>query len=107
MSKEIATLFVFASESTPGKSYQTLVYIDGSMSCDCPGWKFKKKTTADGERTCRHLRDIESGLANQHAIKTVEYATAAPRVRQRAMAQPMLRPATVSRTRAINLEEDP
>ncbi len=89
MTKEIATLFVFQSESNAAKQYQTLQYVDGSMSCDCPGWTFKKKTTSNGERTCKHLRFVEAGLGNVHAVKVVEYATVTvqPRQKQRAFTQ--------------------
>lgn len=84
--KAIATMFIFESESTPGKSYQTLLYTGGSTSCECPGFIFKRKTTADGQRTCRHVRDIEAGEANRHAKKVVEYLTATTaRKPQRAM----------------------
>lgn len=99
MTKEIATLFIFESDSSPGKTYQTLVYVDGSTSCECPGWKFKRKTTPDGERTCKHVRYVEAGMGNRHAVKMVEYQTPTqvPRVRQRAMATPMLEPRANSR----------
>lgn len=91
--KEIATMFVFESESTPGKDYQTLLYVDGTTSCECPGWKFKRKTTPSGDRTCRHVRDVDAGLANRHAKKVVEYATATTaRKPQRAMESATLAP---------------
>ncbi len=77
--KEIAALFVFSSDSSPGKTYQTLQYSDGSTSCECPGWKFKKKVTPGGDRTCKHVRDIDAGLAERHAMKFVIYSQAAPR----------------------------
>ena len=72
--KAIATLFVFASDSSPGKSYQALLYTDGSTSCECPSWKFKKRTLPNGERTCKHVRDIDAGLGESHALKVVRYA---------------------------------
>lgn len=86
MSKEIATLFIFCSESNPAKSYQTLVYVDGSTSCDCPAWIYKLKCSA-GQRTCKHLRWVDAGLGNQHAQKVVEYSNPVivRRVPQRAM----------------------
>jgi len=72
MSKEIATAFWFASESSD-KTYQALLYTDRSTSCECPAWKFRKKTTAAGERTCRHTRDIQAGIAESTAKKFVVY----------------------------------
>lgn len=104
MRQQIATLFVFASESTPGKTYQTLLYVDGATSCECPGWKFKRKTLPNGERTCCHVRYIQAGLANQHAVKMVEYSAvvAVPRQPQKAM------PAVPFRTgsRQFDLSQD-
>lgn len=73
-SKTIASLFVFRSDSDATKTYQTLVYQDGTMSCECPGWKFKKKLTPDGQRTCKHLRWIDTGLAEAHAVTVKQYA---------------------------------
>ena len=70
--KTIDALYVFDSESKPGKQYQTLKYADGTTSCDCPGWKFKRKT-AGGERTCRHTRLVDAGLAEQHAARVKRY----------------------------------
>lgn len=99
MPKEIATLFIFESESSPGKTYQTLVYVDGSMSCECPGWKFKRKTAANGDRTCKHVRDIDAGMGGRHAIKMVEYSVPVKvdRRPQRAMQQTDLEPPQVGR----------
>lgn len=88
--KQIATLYVFGSESKPGRTYQTLVYIDGTTSCECPAWTYKRKT-ANGERTCKHVRFIECGLAAQHAVSMVEYSTPSPRARQAAVTLPVQR----------------
>ena len=90
MNKEIAILFVFESESSPGKTYQALQYVDGTSTCDCPGWRFKRKTLPDGQRTCRHVRDIDAGIARNHAVKVIDYATPAPR--------PTIRPSVRSRS---------
>ncbi len=87
--KKIATLFVFQSDSNAAVQYQTLQYVDGTMSCDCKGWVFKRRGTPDGERSCKHTRFVQAGLGNIHAARVVEYAavTAAPRVPQRAFTQ--------------------
>ena len=44
----------FPSSSTPGKTYRTIKYADGSMSCDCPGWTHAK----GGNRTCKHVKQL-------------------------------------------------
>lgn len=85
MNKDIAALFVFQSDSNASVQYQTLQYVDGSLSCDCRGWTFKRGPV----RTCKHVRFVEAGLGNIHAVKVVEYATVttAPRQKQRAFTQ--------------------
>lgn len=112
MPKEIAILLVFASESTPGKQYQTLVYTDGSTSCECPAWKFKKKTTASGARTCTHVRQYEAGMAEEHAVKVVRYAEVIaapamplPRVAIPGATQGRLSAQAAGRRRVFDLED--
>lgn len=108
--KAIACLFIFSSDSTPGKTYQALQYVDGSTSCECPGWVFKRKTAGpSGARTCKHTRWIDCGMAEGHAVKTVRYtdviAVPVPspqRVSVPAMVQPNL---GRQRSRFISLED--
>lgn len=72
MSKQIAVLYCFKSESNPDKLYQTLEYTDGSTSCECKGWVFKRKSV-NGERSCKHTRYIDAGLATTYATSTMVY----------------------------------
>lgn len=72
MSAAISTVWEFGSESNAGKVYQTLQYADGSTSCDCPGWRFKRKS-AGGLRTCKHTRFVEMGTADSHAQARKDY----------------------------------
>lgn len=105
MTKEIASVWIFRSESSAGKEYETLQYADGTTSCNCPGWRFKKKTTATGDRTCKHTREIDLGTADRHASNKIEYAVAAKRTRQRANTptpEPML---SFQPNRMIRLED--
>jgi len=56
--------------------YTTLLYRDGYMTCDCPGWTMQKKDKETGEklpRRCKHTdgyeseaRLIRSGRKSQH-----------------------------------------
>lgn len=71
--KIILTVWEFPSGSTKGKVYQTLLYVDGSTSCDCPGWVFKRKGTQDGARTCKHTRFVDMGTADTHATGRKDY----------------------------------
>lgn len=72
MSKSIATTWFFKSSSDDSKLYQTLAYTDHTLSCDCPGWKFKKKNTG-GDRTCKHTRLAEAGLADGQCVRRVDH----------------------------------
>lgn len=43
----------FPSKSSPGKFYTVCQYDDGTSSCNCPAWTYKK---GDATRTCHHVR---------------------------------------------------
>jgi hypothetical protein len=58
----IAKCWTFASSSGRG-TYQTLLYADGSTSCDCPGWC--RRVAADGSRSCKHTRSVLMGTADR------------------------------------------
>ena len=42
----------FISKSNPDNSYETLIYNDSSISCNCPGWT--RRVTPSGVRECKH-----------------------------------------------------
>jgi len=50
----------FQSKSNPQKYYETRLYEDGTMSCNCPAWTLR--TYPDGSRFCKHL--IGAGFAS-------------------------------------------
>lgn len=58
MNKKIVRSFNFRSSSSASIIYQTLLYSDGSASCNCPGWA--RRVGKDGVRTCKHI--ISAGL---------------------------------------------
>jgi hypothetical protein len=66
----IAQCWTFVS-SKGSRRYQTLLYTDGSTSCDCPGWC--KRVAADGSRSCRHTRSVLLGAANGECESTYQY----------------------------------
>ena len=70
--KEIAKVWVFASDSSD-KRYETIQYADGSTSCNCPGWKFKSRGVSGGERTCKHTRMVDMGLADTSCVTSKCY----------------------------------
>lgn len=69
MKADLAAVYLFESSTSQGKSYQTLLYVDGTTSCDCPGWRFKRAAV----RTCKHVRLVEMGQADKHAKECKVY----------------------------------
>lgn len=58
-------VWYFKSKSKPyDPPYETLLYADGSTSCNCRGWTVKKQGRP---RECRHTRAVEAGMADQMA----------------------------------------
>ena len=77
MPKEIAKLWMFTS-SSGNQEYETLKYTDGTTSCNCPGWCFMKRTTADGQRSCKHTRLVDRGVADRECIDSTMYDVVEP-----------------------------
>ncbi|HXJ55897.1 MAG TPA: hypothetical protein VNU68_04455 [Verrucomicrobiae bacterium] len=75
MSKAVSKAWVFASSSGSGK-YQTLLYSDGTTSCECKGWT--RRVAADGSRSCRHTRAIDMGTADSEALSHHDYTATVP-----------------------------
>lgn len=69
--KAIAKVWTFASSSSSEKTYQTLLYSDFSTSCDCRGWT--QRCAANNQRSCRHTRSVEMGLADAEAMSFHSY----------------------------------
>ena len=69
----IARCWTFVS-SKGNKRYQTLLYADGSTSCDCPGWC--KRTALDGSRSCKHTRSVLLGAADRECERSHDYGAA-------------------------------
>ena len=64
--KKIAKAWKFES-SSGSKLYETLLYSDGSTSCDCPGW------TRRSERSCKHTRSVQMGSADNECKNVVTF----------------------------------
>jgi hypothetical protein len=43
-----------SKRSTNVRQWEVLVYTDGSMSCNCPAWRFNKSTP----RVCKHTQKV-------------------------------------------------
>jgi hypothetical protein len=62
MNQAIAKSWTFVS-SKGDKRYQTLLYTDGSTSCDCFGWC--RRIARDGSRSCKHTRAVLMNTADR------------------------------------------
>lgn len=71
MSATIIKVWIFGSSSDPDKTYETLQYENRSVSCSCPGWT--RRIAPDGTRSCRHVRLVHMGLADEEAVRFVDY----------------------------------
>jgi hypothetical protein len=68
---EIARSWMFESSSGSGV-YETLQYTTGALSCACPGWT--RRVDRNGQRSCKHTRMVEQGVADMHAVSSKVYA---------------------------------
>ena len=67
--------------------YSTLLWKDGTASCDCPGWT--QRISDDGERSCKHTKDLRPRcpwIIAGHVAKVKENA-ATKREKERALAE--------------------
>lgn len=72
--------------SSGSKTYQAILYTDGTTSCNCRGWT--RRVAPDGSRSCKHTKFIEMGIADQECVGTpVEYGQDAPAQTQAAPAK--------------------
>jgi hypothetical protein len=85
MSKPIRQVWQFTSDSNPDKQYETLRYIDGSTSCNCPGWT--RRVAADGTRSCKHTRAVDMGRADPLCSATHRYQPETPKPETQSHAQ--------------------
>ena len=55
-------IWTFQSDSTQGVEYETIEYENGRVTCNCPGWRFKK---GDKPRTCKHVKYVRRDIAKR------------------------------------------
>ncbi len=70
--KAISKAWTFASSRIGGTPYQTLLYADGSTSCDCMCWT--RRVQPNGSRSCKHTRFVDMGIADSNATAQQSYA---------------------------------
>lgn len=50
-------IYAWTFKSSSGSGYyETLKWLSGALTCDCPGWT--RRTQPDGSRTCKHVRSV-------------------------------------------------
>lgn len=61
-------IFAWAEPSSKGThTYELILYEDGTMSCNCPGWFLKAGKKKDGDnsnRSCKHTKKHLAEAAN-------------------------------------------
>ena len=67
----VAKVWNFASSSGRG-SYEMLLFTNGSVSCNCPGWT--RRVDAHGNRSCKHTRSFDMGRADLECESSHDYA---------------------------------
>ncbi|MDB6025143.1 MAG: hypothetical protein JWM68_1366 [Verrucomicrobiales bacterium] len=77
MNKPIQRVWAFRSDSNAEVEYQTLLYADGSTSCNCAGWT--RRVASDGSRSCKHTRWVDMGAADYHCSGKHEYGKQKPK----------------------------
>ena len=56
------TLAEYASESNPDRTYKVKRDPNGTISCSCPAWRFKK---LDNDRHCWHTQAVSAMTPEQ------------------------------------------
>lgn len=58
--KRNKALTIHNASRSSDRVYETIIYGDGSTSCNCPGWIYVK---AGRERGCRHTKAAQAAIA--------------------------------------------
>jgi hypothetical protein len=75
----ITQMWKFRSNSNPKILYETLEHDGERLTCNCPGWCNKKNTL---DRTCRHVRSVQAGIANEECEAKIDYRTGTSKSRK-------------------------
>ena len=103
MSKRIIRTFQFRSSSNPSQIWTTLLYDNGTASCNCPGWT--RHTGEDGSRTCKHI--IAAGIAPVSVTAPIERDVPTPgRAKKAKHGNPAKIAQEMRTVRRFNFDED-
>jgi hypothetical protein len=74
--KKVTAAWLNPSKSNPKKTHETLLYEDGSTSCNCSGWT--RRCAPNGSRSCTHTQAIQNGTAGSPDVKYEDTPTKKP-----------------------------
>ena len=85
MNKNISQVWTFLSDSNLGVNYETLQSVDGTTSCNCKDWT--RRVDANGNRSCKHTRYVDMGIADQNCTATHNYNNRQPQPQRKEQIQ--------------------
>ena len=72
-----AVHYAWSTPSSQGTTtYESILYMDGTTSCSCPGWTFQRKGKP---RTCKHVTTLMPVEARQARIELARGGVAVAR----------------------------
>jgi len=78
MSRPVITSAYWFNSSSGRGTYETLHYLDGTTTCNCPGWT--RRVDKQGQRSCKHTRMLQAGItfAQRMAANYTVYGLSGP-----------------------------
>lgn len=65
-------VYAWATPSSHGTTtYETILHFDGTLSCNCPGWTFKRGDTRGCKHTKLYASDAEAILTRLRAGEVI------------------------------------
>ena len=100
--KTVIRSFQFRSSSNPSLIHTTLLYADGSASCNCKGWA--NHVASDGSRNCKHL--IAAGIRPVGETKVMPPLVSLAKAKTHAAKHGAPAPVSKGIARRMNFDED-
>lgn len=82
MSSEASHIWAFKSSSNPKVFYQTIRWMNGELTCNCPGW-CKRNI-----RECKHTRAVALGTADYECYSHMDASQGGPSLQALRAPQP-------------------
>lgn len=72
-----AVHYAWSTPSTHGTTtYESILYVDGTVSCSCPGWTFQRKGKP---RSCKHVTTLMPAEAQRTKVELARGGVGIPR----------------------------